>query len=104
MSYAECPMVETFTVLVETGHFTRSAELLGMTQPGVSQHLRKLEDQVGQPLISRQGKSFSPTPAGETVFAMGKARRAEERSLFEAVVHDDPAIGKVIVACSGSFA
>ena len=96
--------LETFTVLMETGHFTRTAELLGMTQPGVSQHLRKLEDQVGQPLISRQGKSFSATPAGEAVFAMGQARRAEERALFEAVLQDDPATGEVTVACSGSFA
>ena len=96
--------LETFTTLMETGHFTRTAERLRMTQPGVSQHLRKLEDQVGQPLISRQGKSFSPTPAGEAVFAMGRARRAEEQSLFEAVLRDDPAVGEVIVACSGSFA
>tara|TARA_R110002124_G_scaffold55076_1_gene155948 strand:+ start:737 stop:1636 length:900 start_codon:yes stop_codon:yes gene_type:complete len=96
--------LETFTTLMETGHFTRTAERLRMTQPGVSQHLRKLEDQVGQPLISRQGKSFSPTPAGEAVFAMGRARRVEEQSLFEAVLRDDPAVGEVIVACSGSFA
>ncbi len=96
--------LETFTVLIETGHFTRTAERLGMTQPGVSQHLRKLEDQVGQPLISRQGKSFSPTPAGEAVLAVGQARRAEEKTLLEAVLRDDPAVGEVVVACSGSFA
>ncbi|WP_324752510.1 LysR family transcriptional regulator [Roseovarius sp. Pro17] len=96
--------LETFAVLIETGHFTRTAERLGMTQPGVSQHLRKLEDQVGQPLISRQGKSFSPTPAGEAVLAVGQARRAEEKTLFEAVLRDDPAVGEVVVACSGSFA
>lgn len=96
--------LETFTVLCETGHFTRTAELLGMTQPGVSQHLRKLEQQVGQPLISRRGKSFTPTPAGEAVFALGKSRRAEEAALREAIQQDDPAQGKVGIACSGSFA
>lgn len=96
--------LETFTTLIETGHFTRTAQHLGMTQPGVSQHLRKLENQIGQPLISRQGKSFSVTPAGEAVFAMGQARRAEERALLEAVLQDDPAVGEVTVACSGSFA
>lgn len=66
--------LETFVVLCETGHFTKAASLLNMTQPGVSQHLRKLEAQVGQSLISRQGKSFSPTPAGEAVLAVGRAR------------------------------
>jgi DNA-binding transcriptional LysR family regulator len=96
--------LETFVVLCKTGHFTRTAEQLNMTQPGVSQHLRKLEDQVGQSLISRQGKSFSLTPAGEAVLAVGHARRAEEQILLETVLRDDPAVGEVTIACSGSFA
>ena len=96
--------LETFTVLCETGHFTKAASLLNMTQPGVSQQLRKLERQVGQPLISRQGKSFSPTPAGEAVLALGLARRVEEQLLQETILRDDPAVGEVVIACSGSFA
>lgn len=96
--------LETFTVLCETGHFTRTAERLGMTQPGVSQHLRKLESQVGQSLLSRQGRSLSPTPAGEAVLAVGRARRIEEQALRQSVRGDDPGAGEVSVACSGSFA
>ncbi|WP_457941091.1 LysR family transcriptional regulator [Mesorhizobium sp. 10J20-29] len=96
--------LETFTVLCETGHFTRAAERLGMTQPGVSQHLRKLENQVGQALISSQGKRFSRTPAGEAVLALGRARREEERQLRQAIQNDDPDVGDVAIACSGSFA
>jgi len=75
-----------------------------MTQPGVSQHLRKLEKQVEQPLISRQGKSFIPTPAGEAVFALGLARRAEEACLRDVILSDDPDRGEVVIGCSGSFA
>ncbi len=96
--------LETFTGLCEAGHFTRAAERLNMTQPGVSQHLRKLEAQLGRKLISSQGKSFTLTPAGEAVFEMGLARRAEERRLREAILGDDPDSGAVAVACSGSFA
>ena len=75
-----------------------------MTQPGVSQHLRKLEQQVGQGLISREGKSFTLTPAGETVFALGLSRRAEEKRLRDAIETDDRNIGPLHIACSGSFA
>lgn len=96
--------LETFTTLCETGHFTRAASQLGMTQPGVSQHLRKLQDQVGKALISRQGKGFVLTPAGEAVLAVGQARRAEEKALREAVRNDTPDAGEVTIACSGSFA
>ncbi|EAQ02070.1 transcriptional regulator, LysR family protein [Pseudooceanicola batsensis HTCC2597] len=96
--------LETFTTLCETGHFTRAAERLNMTQPGVSQHLRKLEQQVGQGLISRQGKSFTLTPAGEAVFELGLSRRAEEKRLRDAIEADDRDAGPVHIACSGSFA
>ena len=96
--------LETFTTLCEIGHFTRAADLLGVTQPGVSQHLRKLEDQIGQKLITQQGKSFMLTPAGEAVLTVGQTRRAEERRLREVIETDDPNVGEVTIACSGSFA
>ncbi|QIE41045.1 LysR family transcriptional regulator [Rhodobacteraceae bacterium SC52] len=96
--------LETFTTLCETGHFTRTARLLNMTQPGVSQHLRKLEEQIGQPLIARHGRTFAVTGAGEAVLALGRARRAEEKLLRDVIGIDDPDSGGVHVACSGSFA
>ncbi len=96
--------LETFTVLCEVGHFTKAAGRLNMTQPGVSQHLRKLEQQIGQALISRQGKSFTLTPAGEAIFALGLSRRREEAQLRDAIAADDPNAGDVRLACSGSFA
>jgi len=96
--------LETFTTLCETGHFTRSADVLGMTQPGVSQHVQKLEAQVGKSLIAREGKSFTLTPAGEAVFAIGKARRTQERDLKETIQVDDPNVGEISIGCSGSFA
>lgn len=96
--------LETFTVLAETGHFTRAAARLNMTQPGVSQHLRKLEAQVGQPLIAQDGKAFALTEAGEAVRALGLSRRAEEQALKEAIETDDPDVGDVRIGCSGSFA
>lgn len=96
--------LETFTTLCETGHFTQAAERLNMTQPGVSQHLRKLEQQVGHGLISQHGKSFNLTPAGEVVFELGLSRRTEEKRLRDAIEADDRNAGPVHIACSGSFA
>ena len=96
--------LDTFTTLCETEHFTRAAERLNMTQPGVSQHLRKLEAQLGQSLIAREGKSFTLTAAGEAVFALGRARRNEEKHLRAALETDDRDAGEVRIACSGSFA
>lgn len=60
--------LRTFCTLVEIGHFTRTAERLYMTQSGVSQHIRKLESQLGIDLLIRQGKQFSLTDAGEQLY------------------------------------
>lgn len=65
-------LLRSFSMLVETGHFTRTAERLHMTQSGVSQHIRKLEQQLGQDLIVRHGKQFHLTDAGKRLHLEGQ--------------------------------
>lgn len=48
--------LRTFCTLAEVGHFTLTAERLHMTQSGVSQQVRKLEEQLNTELLVRQGK------------------------------------------------
>lgn len=96
--------LETFTTLCRTQSFTKTAARLNMTQPGVSQHVRKLEEQVGHPLVSRPVKSFLLTDAGEAVLKVGLARRTEERNLLETIALDREDAGKCAIGCSGSFA
>jgi len=59
---------KTFITLVETGSFTQTAVKLGMTQPGVSQHVRKLEQYFNLALLARKGKRFELTEAGRQVY------------------------------------
>lgn len=58
----------TFISIVETGSFTQTARKLDMTQPGVSQHVRKLEEYFSLPLLLRKGKRFELTEAGKQVY------------------------------------
>ncbi|MGR6870925.1 LysR family transcriptional regulator [Pseudomonas sp. HK3] len=60
--------LRSFCTLVEVGHFTRTAAQLNMTQSGVSQHIHKLEEQLGQLLLAREGKQFTLTEAGERLY------------------------------------
>lgn len=96
--------LQTFITLVDVGHFTQTAEKLFMTQPGVSQHIKKLEAQVGTPLLQRFGKRFELTPAGETLYHYGCRRRDEELALYHSLQADDPHRGECRLACSGSLA
>lgn len=96
--------LDTFTVLSGSGSFTRTAARLNMTQPGVTQHVKKLEQQVGKPLLVRHGKSFSLTEAGVAVAALGRRRQAEEEALRQDLGQDDPGRGHVRIACPGGLA
>lgn len=67
--------------VVEAGSMTAAAEALNYTPSAVSQQLRKLEEEVGQPLLHRHSRGVSPTDAGALLAA--RARRIE-RSLAAA--------------------
>ncbi|MCV6587761.1 MAG: LysR family transcriptional regulator [Marinobacterium sp.] len=96
--------LQTFLVLARQRHFTRTAQQLCMTQPGVSQHLQKLEQQLGQPLITRAGRQLELTPAGEKLWQWGMAQQEEEQRLLASLADDDPFSGEVRIACSGAQA
>ncbi|GAA0424439.1 LysR family transcriptional regulator [Cocleimonas flava] len=87
--------LRSFCTLVEVEHFTRTAERLHMTQSGVSQHIHKLEEQLGRPLLIRQGKRFTLTDAGELLYKEAREiilslsnleQRVKEDHAFEGVV------------------
>ncbi|WP_433923866.1 LysR family transcriptional regulator [Vreelandella sp. 21] len=92
----------TFCTLVDVGHFTRTAERLHMTQSGVSQHVRKLEEQLGVELLIREGKKFSLSQAGERLYIEAQNILQALSSLEQAVQEDSPYEGVVRVMSPGS--
>ena len=62
-----------FVAVAEEGAATRAARRLGMTQPGVSQHLAKLEEELGKALFERRGKRLALSEFGSLF--LGKARK-----------------------------
>ena len=67
--------LQTFLTLCETCNYTKTAQILNMTQPAVSQHIQYLENYYQVVLISGKGKNFSLT-------AEGKALQEYVRTLF----------------------
>ncbi len=53
--------VEIFRTVMQTGSASKAARLLGITQPAVSQSLRRLEDYAGIPLFQRLRGKLYPT-------------------------------------------
>mgnify|MGYP000016099932 FL=1 len=96
--------LNTFVTLVDVGHFTKTAEKLFMTQPGVSQHISKLEKACGHALIRREKKSFEVTEQGRLVYQYAGRLVKNEQGLMERLAFDDPFSGDCTLACSGALA
>jgi DNA-binding transcriptional LysR family regulator len=69
-------VLRTFVAGFELGSFARAAQRVGRSQSAVSTQLRKLEEQVGVPLVRKSGRGLALTPAGESF--LGYARRLLE--------------------------
>lgn len=96
--------LDTFITLVETGNFTRTAEQRFMTQPGVSQHLKKLEEACQCELVVRLGKGIQLTEQGQRVYHYAKEQQDKEQDFIASLKFDAPFEGKCVVACSGAIA
>jgi DNA-binding transcriptional LysR family regulator len=73
----EAPMLDlellrSFVSVVEAGGFTRAGERVHRTQSTVSQQIKRLEEDVGQVLLHRDGKDVRPTEAGERLLSYAR--------------------------------
>src|SRR5437868_3580015 len=73
----ELHQLRYFVTVVREGTFTRAAERLYLTQPSLSEQIRKLEGELGSPLFERLGRTLALTDAGSAFLPHA------ERILFE---------------------
>ncbi|MEQ8739394.1 MAG: LysR family transcriptional regulator, partial [Hoeflea sp.] len=55
-------LLQVFDAVYDAGGITAAAERLGLTQPAISNALKRLREHLGDPLFERVGKNFVPTP------------------------------------------
>lgn len=68
----EIYQLEYFIKTAEVLHFTKAAELCFVTQSGLSQQIKKLEEELGMPLFIRIGKKVQLTEAGSVFLIHAK--------------------------------
>lgn len=85
-----------FIAVAEELHFGRAAERLHITQPSLSQQVRKLETMIGAELFDRRGRTVALTPAGE-------ALRVRVRRTFDDVEEAVAAARDADLGVIGSF-
>src|SRR5262245_26710886 len=83
--------LRSFMAIVRYGGYHRAADALHLTQPAVSRHIRRLEEQLGEPLFARRGRGVELTAYGE--------RAADE--LGDLLAAHDQAVARLQHAGSG---
>jgi LysR family hydrogen peroxide-inducible transcriptional activator len=69
----EIHQLRYLVAVAELGSFTRAAERCGVSQPSLSQQIQKLEQDLGQPLLDRFGRTIRLTEAGQAFYERSAA-------------------------------
>jgi len=81
-----------FAAVAEELHFTRAAERLFVSQPGLSKQIRRLEADLRVQLFDRDGQATSLTAAGQALLPHAQALLATwdhaQRAASDAAAHD----------------
>ncbi len=65
-------VLRSFATIVDAGSFVAASERLNITQPAISQQIRKLEDVLGQQLFRRGARKLALTSAGEMLICYAR--------------------------------
>lgn len=95
-------LMRSFLAVADTGSVTHAAARLFRTQSAVSLQIKRLEENLGQPLFLRQARGVELTPRGEQLLPY--ARRVVE-TLDEAAIalREKPLVGPVRVGIPDEY-
>lgn len=72
MAAMDLNQLEVLMAVAQEKSFSRAAESLHRTQPAVSQAIRRLETEIGEPLFDRSSKDGTLTAAGRVLFDLAQ--------------------------------
>jgi DNA-binding transcriptional LysR family regulator len=77
--------LRSFVAVAQQRNFSRAAEALHVSQPALSEQIRKLEDELGAPLFERTSRGATLTDAGEAFLPHARAVLSQADQAAEAV-------------------
>lgn len=75
--------IECITTIHEAGSLSEAAKRLFISQPALSQSLKKLEGELGVPLFKRDSHPLKLTPAGELFLQEGRSLLLQRQHMEE---------------------
>ena len=96
----EIRRLDAFCKVVELKSFTRAAEVMLLSQPTISEHIRCLEEELDQKLLDRLGREVEVTPVGRVLY--GYARKIMQ-TRYEAIQaigqYSGKLLGRIMLGC-----
>ena len=77
--------LKTFLTLCKVLNYTKTAEILHITQPAVSQHIKYLEESYGVKLFSFIGKSLELTESGKLLYNFSLAMQSSSDKIRQMI-------------------
>lgn len=103
--YPSLAKLRSFVAVAEQGRFRQASEMLGISQPALSLHIRDLEENLGVTLLNRTTRSVKLTSEGEKLLNRARKVFAElDSALLELRDEADLRRGRVVVAVVPSLA
>jgi DNA-binding transcriptional LysR family regulator len=95
--------LRTFVAVAELASFSRAAEQLHLAQPAVSQHVKRLERDLGATVLERSTRRVELTSAGEQLLLRARAILADVvRAEDEVRLLESGSAGRVAVGFVGT--
>ncbi|WP_447770554.1 LysR substrate-binding domain-containing protein [Pseudomonas kilonensis] len=95
-------VLRTFVTGVEFNSFAKAADRLGRSTSAVSAQLKKLEEQIGTPVLAKSGRGLVLTPVGESLLSHARRLLELNDGIFQAL-HESQAAGTVRLGLQEDF-
>ncbi len=105
MNNVSIKQLQTFMTIVDAGNFRRAAEILHLSQPAVTAHVKQLEAAVGVPLLDRTTRRMRVTVAGDRLRSMAEQTLADLNAVLSEL-RDEAALqrGRISICCVPTIA
>jgi DNA-binding transcriptional LysR family regulator len=81
--------LQSFCAIADCGSFTEAARRVNKTQSAVSMQIKRLEERLGKPLLSRDGRGVSLTKHGEQLYSRARRMLRTNAEIIDYFSDDD---------------
>jgi DNA-binding transcriptional LysR family regulator len=95
-------VLRTFVTGVEFNSFAKAADRLGRSTSAVSAQLKKLEEQIGTPVLAKSGRGLILTPIGESLLSHARRLLELNDGIFQ-TMHESQSAGTIRLGFQEDF-